>query len=224
MKVMPRKKRELTEDIKNRLLKIDPATIGHWLQFGFMNSRIKAMVNNIKVVGSAFTVKTTSIDSVMVHKAVSLAREGDILVIDRNGDEKYACVGEIIVYAAKKRNLAGIIVDGPITDIQSVRELNFPVYSTGLSPVTTRLVGNTGEINTTIQCGGVTVEPGDTILGDDNGLLVLSKDLNIQEWLLKAEEKEAMEKIMKDKIDQGLPLASITKADQLLRESGITFE
>ncbi|MGG0716197.1 RraA family protein [Robertmurraya massiliosenegalensis] len=221
MKVLPRIEKELTVEMKNRLLRIDPATIGHWLQFGFMHSRIKAMLQNIKFVGSAFTVKTTSVDSVMVHKAISLAQEGDVLVIDRNGDEKYACVGEIIVYAAKKKNLAGIIVDGPITDITSVRELNFPIYATGLSPVTTRLVGNTGEINTTIQCGGVTVEPGDTILADENGVLVLSKDIDIEEWLVKAEEKEAIEQIMKEKIDQGLPLASITKADQLLRENGI---
>lgn len=58
----------------------------------------------------------------MVHKAVSLAEEGDVLVIDRTGDKKHAAVGEMVVYAAKARKLAGIIIDGPCTDIQALRE------------------------------------------------------------------------------------------------------
>lgn len=221
MKIIPRVESNYSNDIKRRLFHVDPATIGHWLQFGFMSSKIKAMVNNVKIVGNAFTVRTTALDSVMVHKAVSMAEKGDVLIIDRNGDEKYACVGEIIVYAAKKRKLAGIIIDGPVTDIQSIRELNLPVFATGLSPITTRLVGNSGEINSTVQCGGISICPGDLILADDNGVLVLNKEIDIEKWLSKAEEKQKIENTMKEKIDQGYPLSSITLADQLLKESGI---
>lgn len=221
MKIYPRSKFKIPNTIRKRLMKVDPATIGHWLQFGFMDPRINAMFSDIKVLGTAFTVKSTAIDSVMVHKAVSLAKEGDVLIIDRNGDQKHACIGEIISYAAKIRKIAGIIVDGPITDIQQIKEIKVPIYATGISPVTTRLIGGEGEINSTIQCGGLSVNPGDIILGDDNGILVLSKDEDIEYWLDMAEQKESKEITIKEKLDKGELLSSLTNADKLLRDKGV---
>lgn len=145
---------KFTKVMKERLSQVEPATIGHYLHYGFMESQVKSMLQDVNVVGTAFTVRTSVNDSTMVHKAVSLAKEGDILVIDRTGDSKHACVGEIVAYAARARKLAGIIIDGPCTDIQALREIGLPVFATGLSPITTKLYGQSGEINTTIQCGG----------------------------------------------------------------------
>src|SRR5699024_7927279 len=138
MKILPKTEKWLSNEMKERCEKVEPATIGHYLHFGFMEPRIKSVLQDVKVVGQAFTVKTTSNDSTMVHKAVSLAEEGDVLIIDRAGDVKHACVGEMVVYAAKARKLAGIIIDGPSTDVQAIRELGIPVFSTGLSPITTK--------------------------------------------------------------------------------------
>src|SRR5690625_573117 len=123
MKILPRAEKWISRDLKARCEKIEPASIGHYLHFGFMDPKINSLLNNVKVVGQAFTVKTTSNDSTMVHKAVSLAKEDDVLVVDRSGDTKHACVGEMVVYAAKVNKLAGIIIDGPATDIQAIREL-----------------------------------------------------------------------------------------------------
>lgn len=222
MKILPREKTWISDELKARCEEVEPATIGHYLHFGFMDPKISPVFDNVKMVGQAFTVKTTSYDSVMVHKAVSLAEEGDVLVIDRSGDTKHACVGEMVVYAAKARKLAGIIIDGPSTDIQAIRELGVPVFSTGLSPITTKLIGNSGEINTTVQCGGVTVNPGDLIIADDNGVLVMPKDKeDLEEIIARAEASEANEANTKQKLDSGVPLASITRADSFLREQGL---
>lgn len=201
-----------------RLKKVEPATMGHYLDYGFMDPCIQSRLENVSVFGSAFTVKTNINDSTMVHKAVSMAGEGDVIIIDRTGDQKHAPVGEMIVYAAKQRGVAGIIIDGPCTDIQAIREIGLPVYSTGLSPITTKLLGLGGEINTPIQCGGVVIKPGDLILGDDNGVLVIDEKVDLEDILAKAEEDESEEQIMKEKIDAGTVLSELTEADELIEE------
>lgn len=209
---------QITENLRERFKNVDPATIGHYLHYGFMDPSIKSMLQNVKVVGTAFTVKTSVNDSTMVHKAVSIAQEGDILIIDRNGDKKHAPVGEMIVYAANVRKLAAIIIDGPCTDIQAIREINLPVFATGVSPITTKLLGQSGEINGVIQCGGVSVSPGDLIVADDNGVLVLPPDINYEEILEKAEASEKQEPISKRLLDEGALLSSLTKADEILEK------
>lgn len=219
MKIFERvENNKVSKEIHERFSKVEPATVGHHLHYGFMDPRIKSMLQNVNVVGTAFTVRTSVNDSTMVHKAVSLAREGDFLVIDRTGDVKHACVGEIVAYAANVRKLAGIIIDGPCTDIQALREIGLPVFATGLSPITTKLYGQSGEINTIIQCGGVTVHPGDLIVADDNGVLVLAQDLDYEEILRKTEASEQSEPRTKGLLDGGQVLSSITRADQLIDE------
>lgn len=217
MKILNRvANKQLTPAMRKQFEMVEPATIGHHLHYGFMDCRIRSMLQDVKVVGTAFTVKTNSNDSTMVHKAVSLAQEGDVIVIDRTGDTKHACVGEMVVYAANTRKVAGIIIDGPCTDIQALREIGLPVFATRLSPITTKLYGISGEINTTIQCGGVAVKPGELIIADDNGVLVLPQDLNYQSILAKAELSERNEPKFKQMLDAGKTLSSMTKADQLI--------
>ncbi|MFC4409973.1 RraA family protein [Chungangia koreensis] len=206
----------LTEELRERFERVEPATIGHNLHYGFMDPTVKSMLQDVKVVGTAFTVRTSVNDSTMVHKAVSMAGEGDVIVIDRTGDVKHACVGEMVAYAANVRKVVGIIIDGPCTDIQAIREIGIPVFATGLSPITTKLYGQSGEINTIIQCGGVTVKPGDVIVADDNGVLVMGQEVNYEEVLAKAEESEAREPHTKKRLDSGELLADITKAGSLV--------
>lgn len=219
MKILnPIRNVQLTTSVKERFNKVEPATIGHHLHYGFMDPSIKSMLYDVKVVGTAFTARTNVNDSTMVHKAVSSAKEGDVIVIDRTGDTKHACVGEVVAYAAKSRKISGIIIDGPCTDIQAIREIGIPVFATGLSPITTKLYGESGEINTTVQCGGVTVNPGDLIIADDNGVLVLSQELNYESILEKAEASEQKEPETKKLLDSGRTLSSLSRADQLIEE------
>lgn len=209
---------KLTNELLSEFYQVEPATVGHHLEYGFMNPSVKSILENVKVVGKAFTVRISADDSTLVHKAVSMAGEGDVIVIDRTGDNKHAAVGEMVAYAANVRKVSGIILDGPCTDIVALKEIGLPIFATGLSPITTKLRGINGEINTTVQCGGVTVNPGDLIVADDNGVLVLNKSLDYLNILEKAKSSEASEPTTKEKLNKGEVLSSITKADELINK------
>lgn len=164
-------------ELLERLRGIPPATIGHILDFGFMDIGLRPIgKRKFTICGPAFTVKAMAIDSTVVHKAIDMAQPGDILVIDRNGDNKHACWGEMTSLGALMKGVAATIVDGPATDVVEIEEMEYLVFSRGISPITTRSLAMAGEINTVVQCGGVSVTPGDIILADDNGVLVLKPD------------------------------------------------
>lgn len=162
------------DKLKDKLEKADIATIGHHTEFGFMSPGIQSMNPRAgKIFGQAFTVRTPAQDSKAVHLAVSLAKEGDVIVIDRSLDNTHACVGEMVALCAKERGLSAIIVDGPITDIEEILEIGIPVYAKGISGMTTKFISSCGEINEDISCGGVVVHPGDLIMADQNGVMCL---------------------------------------------------
>ncbi len=173
--INPRPATAVTTEQIDQLRAIPPATIGHMLDFGFMANELRpiGVGRGFTLCGPAVTVRTSALDSAVVHHAIDIAEPGDVLVIDRNGDQKHACWGELTSLAAKLRGLAGTLVDGPATDIPEIWEMEYLTFCRGVAPITSRSTGASGEINTTIQCGGVPVSPGDIILADDNGVMVI---------------------------------------------------
>ncbi len=165
---------QIDEMLLDLLRKAEPATIGHFLHTGFMEPAIRGLFPNVRIAGTAVTVRAPSADGVMVHYAVGQARRGDVLVIDRCGDLKHACIGGAVAYAAKKAGIAGIVVDGMVTDIGELRDYGVPVWARGLSPITVKLLGLGGDFCKPVSCGGVAVNPGDAIFADENGVLVLN--------------------------------------------------
>ena len=152
------------------------ATIGHWRRWGFPNRAIQRIGSGPTVVGTAVTVACPSEDNSIVHHAVSLLREGDILVIDRLGDTEVACWGGGVNYAAKLQGAAGVIIDGPCTDRKEIEACGLPIWCRGVSGRTSLPLGTAGRINVPVSIGGAVVIPGDALLCDDNGLVVLSPD------------------------------------------------
>jgi len=145
----------------------------------------------IHVVGSAFTVRTHPSDNLMVHKAMDMAKPGDIIVIDACGDMGNAILGELMCHYAKTKGIAGYIVDGPVRDLHAIAEMGFPVFAKGGSPRGPYKEGP-GEINTLISCGNVPVRPGDVIVADDDGVMVIPRE-DAEDVLKKAkaiQEKE----------------------------------
>ena len=155
------------------LAQAEPATIGHFLDFGFVDPSIRALWAVPRIVGTAVTVRCAGTDSTIVHYALGQVRPGDVLVIDRAGDGRHAAVGGGVAFAARAARAAGIIVDGVATDIGEIRDYQFPVWARGLSTITTRRLFQQGEFCVPVSIGGVPVHPGDAILGDENGVLVL---------------------------------------------------
>ncbi|MDQ0221137.1 RraA family protein [Peribacillus cavernae] len=145
-------------------------------RFRAMNHMIKSINKpGIHIVGSAFTVRTHPSDNLMVHKAIDLARPGDIIVVDACGDMGNAILGEIMCHYAKVKGITGYVVDGPVRDLQGIANMDFPVFARGGTPRGPYKEGP-GEINTTISCGDVPVSPGDILVGDDDGVVVVPKE------------------------------------------------
>jgi regulator of RNase E activity RraA len=126
------------------------------------------------VAGAALTVKTRPGDNLMIHKALNMAGPGDIIVVSNEGDRSQSLVGEIIVTYAQHKGISGLVFDGPIRDIGAISKMSIPVYGTGSTPGGPFKEGP-GEINVPIACGGIQVEPGDIILGDRDGVIVIPR-------------------------------------------------
>ncbi|MBD9492225.1 RraA family protein [Ensifer sp. ENS11] len=154
---------------------VETATVGHWRLMGFMDRAIQPLLPGKRVVGTAVTLAIAGPDSTLLHHATGLLRPGDILVIDRLGDDKYACWGGGVTVAAKAAGAVAGIVDGPCTDLTEIQDSDFPMWSRGLSPITTRLYDLGGGLNVPVSCGGAVVMPGDAILADESGVLVIPR-------------------------------------------------
>ncbi|VFR38168.1 Demethylmenaquinone methyltransferase [plant metagenome] len=155
------------------LARAEPATIGHFQTTGFMRADIRAHSQDVRVAGTAVTVRMPGTDGGILHYAMGCVRPGDVLVIDRCGEAVTAALGGAMAYAALQAGVAAIIVDGLVTDLGELRAYGVPVWSRGPSVVTTRVLGQQGEFCGTIACGGIAVRAGDAVLADENGVLVL---------------------------------------------------
>ncbi len=204
-----------TPDLISMFKEVEPATLGHVLHHGFMDHTLRCLVKGAKVVGPAFTVKTAGADSTVLHKAMGLAEKGDVVVVDRCGDMQHACWGGVVTLAASLRGIAGGIVDGLATDGEEIEEVGFPLYCKGITALTTKLLGHGGEINTIVQCGGVAVKPGDLIVADSNGILVLdpeeAKPLGERALSMQTREKDLIARLEKGEL-----LPKLTAADSLI--------
>ncbi|QCG99336.1 RraA family protein (plasmid) [Azospirillum sp. TSA2s] len=122
--------------------------------------------------GSALTVRTRPGDNLMVHKALDLARPGDVIVVDAGGDTTNAIIGEIMWSYARTRGVAGFVIDGAVRDTAVLAAGDLPVYARGATHRGPYKDGP-GEINVTVSVGGMVVAPGDILLGDEDGLLAV---------------------------------------------------
>lgn len=166
---------QMTVQQREALLALDTGTIGHHLEAGFMDGGMIPRIPGSKIAGTAVTVRITVPDSVMAHYALKYTRLGDILVIDRGQDQRTANWGAATIYAAALTGLEGVLVDGAVNDIADAKAAGLPIWSRSISPVTTKYRGMGGEFNVPVSCGGVAVNPGDAILADDNGIVVIPR-------------------------------------------------
>jgi regulator of RNase E activity RraA len=175
-------------DANKRLRVIDPG--------------IRPITQGLKMIGIARTVHCKD-DLLTIIKALSEAREDEVLVIDAKGD-RIAVAGELFTMEAKRKNLSGIVIDGGFRDVLPARKINFPVYARYITP----MAGTSSKISSTqveVKCGGVSVFPGDIIFGDDDGIVVLSEK-EVTEILDTAEGIQQKEEKMFKKMKQGVSL------------------
>ncbi len=140
----------------------------------FPEIRLMTKPGGGNMVGVALTVKTRCGDNLMIHQALDMAGEGDILVIANEQGRERSLLGEIMYRQGERKKLAGIVLDAPIRDSLEIYSGALPLYATGSTPGGPYKEGP-GEVNVPISCGGVSVSPGDIIVGDADGVIVIPR-------------------------------------------------
>ena len=155
------------------------------------DSTIKSL-NGRPLLGTAFTVKAPAGDNMMFHRALDLAQPGDVIVVDGGGCSVRSLAGEIMMTYCQGRGFAGVVVNGCLRDLDGIQKLDMPVYATGITPQGPYKNGP-GEINVPVCIGGVAVLPGDILVGDVDGIVVIRKEdapLIIDEAVAKLAQEE----------------------------------
>ncbi|MDI6023637.1 RraA family protein [Leucobacter sp. UT-8R-CII-1-4] len=208
---MSRSRNELIEALKS----VEIPTLGHFLEDGFCDQDLRPINSAPQMVGRARTLDLTQPDAFAVNRALLALEPGDVLVI-RVAGRGHAPVGAVTAHAAIAQGAAGIVVDGPVTDQAALRELQdrLPVFATGLTARTTKRSGALagepdGALDRAIEIAGVTVRPGDLVLGDAQGILVLGPEGPGDEVLDAALASDAAEPALVARIESGEPLSAI---------------
>lgn len=164
---------QIAPDLIAELEKCEVATIGHVLHSGFVDPDIRAVLPGKRVAGTAVTLRIPHADSTLLHYLTAYVRPGDVVVIERCGDARHACWGGVITNAMKMAGVKAGVIDGPATDFSEIVRVDMPMWCRGPSPITTKLLGLEGALNVPVNVGGQTVSPGDAVLCDESGVVVL---------------------------------------------------
>lgn len=185
-----------------------------------MDPTIRPIRLGLKLVGRAHTVVCEE-DFLTVIKALHDARPGDVLVVDTHGSRR-AVAGELFATEASRKGLAGIVVDGAVRDTAKIRSLSIAVYSRTITPVagTTRRIFET---QVPVRCGGVAVNPGDVVFGDDDGIVVATEQ-ELSDLIPTAEAIQAKEEAALARMGQGESLLAMLNFDEHYREIGARRE
>ena len=182
---------------------------------GAMDAEIKPVFNGAKITGPALTVRTRIGDNLTCHKALELAKFGDVIVIDARGNKQKSPWGGLMSLFCKMRGIEGIVVDGAVRDKADITKMRYPVFSRTVAPESC-VKEYLGAINVPIQCGGVLVKPGDVIVGDDDGVAVVPKEKS-REVLEKSRRIAEKEEKLIEQIKKG-ELEFLIDVDEILRK------
>lgn len=203
----------------NRLLSFDTATVDESLGRGSAMSReIRPLVNGMRLCGRAVTAACYYGDNLMLHCALELAGSGDVIVCDTGGGADVAVWGDIMTLQAQRTGVAGLITNGSVRDTRAIRESGFPVFRSGISmrgPSKPAL----GSVNHPISVGGIIVNPGDIVFGDDDGVVVVPRE-RLSEAVVKAGERAQAEQKIREAILNGARLYDLLKVEESLRKLG----
>ncbi len=173
-------------DVIRDFERVDPALVAQAAQFpssiladvagrrGALHGRIAPLSPSMRFAGPALTVEVRPGDNLMIHAAMAVAQPGDVILVDGKGDLSAALMGEIMSQQCVALGVAAVVIDGAVRDSEAIRALGFPMYAAGVNPNgPTKSVS--GRLNHPISIGGVTVYPGDLVVGDADGVTVVER-------------------------------------------------
>ena len=173
-------------DVIRHIERVDPAVVAEAAQYpssiladvagrrGALSGRIAPLAPSMRFAGPAITVEVRPGDNLMIHAAMAVAQPGDVIVVDGKGDLSSALMGEIMSQQCVALGVVAVVIDGAVRDSEAIRELGFPMFAAGLNPNgPTKSVS--GRLNHPISIGGVSVSPGDLVVGDADGVTVVER-------------------------------------------------
>lgn len=173
-------------DVIRHIERVDPAMVAEAAQYpssiladvagrrGALNGRIAPLAPSMRFAGPAITVEVRPGDNLMIHAAMAIAQPGDVIVVDGKGDLSSALMGEIMSQQCVALGVVAVVIDGAVRDSEAIRELGFPMFAAGLNPNgPTKSVS--GRLNHPVSIGGVSVSPGDLVVGDADGVTVIER-------------------------------------------------
>lgn len=204
--VVIREKGSLDEEIRELLMTVSTPNISDAIHRKGTMKGIHPLVKGKKMVGTAVTVQTFAGDWAKPVEAIDIAKAGDVIVI-YNGSSDVAPWGGLATYSCLNKGIAGVVIDGAARDIEDIEEIKLPVFTSNVVPNAGDPKGF-GEINAEITCGNQTVKPGDYIVGDDNGVVVIPKE-RAYEIARRAKEVNKTEQRLYDEIKRGGTLSEL---------------
>jgi 4-hydroxy-4-methyl-2-oxoglutarate aldolase len=208
------------QDRLEALRRIGAATVHEALgQRGYVDAAIAPLDPATRIAGRAYTVEATPGDNLAIHYALSQAVAGDVIVIDYKGCMHAAAIGDVMAFSAKARGMAAIVVDGAVRDAALVVEMGFAVFARGLC-ITGPTKAQPGKVQVPIVLGGCRVHPGDIVVGDRDGLVVVPA-AELDDVLRAAIERDAREAAIRERLAQGATTVELFGLADKVRSFGI---
>lgn len=183
---------------------------------GAMDHDMRCFSANCRMAGPAVTVRVHTADILMVGITLSHCPKGSVLVIDGQGELNTALWGEVTTLAARLKGLQGVVIDGAIRDLYKIRGDKLPVFARGVVP-NAGGVQYAGEFQVPVQCGGAIVHPGDWVVGDEDGVVVIPRD-RLESVIEAAKRLAVVEKKIEDEVAKGKDLATLLRYHELLEK------
>lgn len=191
-------------------------------KIGALDGAIRPLAHGMKLCGRAVTVKCHPADNLMLIKAVSIAKQGDVIVMDAGDCRNAGPFGEVLAVDCIAHGLAGLVTSGSVRDSEAIAKRGFPVFSAGIS-VRGTSKETLGEINHPISIGGVIVYPGDYVLGDSDGVVIVPHN-RIAEAVAKSNAREEKERKIMERLMNGERLFDIYGYQSTMDRLGCTEE
>jgi RraA family protein len=182
---------------------------------GALDHDMRCLSAKAHMAGPAFTVRVHTADILMVAKALSDCRKGEVIVIDGQGELNTALWGELTTLAALRKGLAGVVIDGAVRDLAVIRNSPLPVFARAVVP-NAGGAEYLGDLNVTVQCGGQVVHPGDWVVGDEDGVVVIPAE-HLAGVQARAKQIVEAEKVIERKIRGGADLGLLLRTNAVIR-------
>lgn len=188
---------------------------------GLMQSYMRPLWRGARIAGSAITALCHPNDNWMIHVAIELARPGDVLVVACSSENTNGAIGDLIATSLRARGVKGVILDMGCRDVAELTEMRFPLWSRAISAQGT-IKGTLGSVNFPVTCAGAGVKPGDIVVADDDGVVVVPR-LDAAKVIKAAEEREKKEAANRERLKKGELTLDIYDMRKALAEKGLKY-